>query len=230
MPSAKKSTLTAPPLLTLSAADVEGTKKALKEKTFVPWYPTATAAPAAPTRETSKTYSFRDETSTLQEVHCAEERAGSRCFWCLRPVALGTGRSIPTERTLNTYRKMGTFCGHNRYKCAYAWLLREIDRPVRRRDVAFINSVSLLHALFREEHPGRVMVPAAEYSLLASNGGEYDDAAWDDLTSDAFYHSGSSDIAIGKITTNVAHVACGNAPVLYPATDPMFPALKGLVY
>ena len=236
----RKATTTAPPLLTLGKANVAETTKAVRDKTFVPWYPAPAAATVVPTGTPAaprpRVHSFRDETNALQEVHVSAPRGGTRCFWCFRavdgPVA---PTSLPLERVGTSYRDHGTFCGHNRMKCVYAWALRELDRPVRRRDVAFINSIALLHTVFRSVHPGAVLVPAADYSLLASNGGQVEEADWDCMTSDAFYHPRASTadgvvhMPIGKLTTNISPVASGNAAVLYPAKDPMFPALRPIV-
>lgn len=229
------------PVLNLSKAKIEETMEKVKSNTFSPWFPakgdidalvhtTVRASATAPVgpNEPAKAMTFRDSQNTLRTLYVCQAGQGVNCFWCLRSVPPGTGQGLPVGPD---ERCDGTFCGHNRLACAFAWILRELDRPLKVRDVAYSNSVCLLHTLHRKLYgqEGPPLSPAADYRLLRQNGGELDDAAYDALSSVQFFHrrgiTTSVTRAAGTIQAGVSPIAYISAPALLPAQEIMHRAI-----
>lgn len=141
-------------------------------------------------------FMFTDTQNTTRTAFLANVRRAKVCLWCMRPLpSEGVVHGVPVSRdSKGAYVCEGSFCTHNRLACAFAWLLRELDRRTGREMME--SSLTLIHnmhaAMYPNDYHQRQLIPAADYRLLAQNGGTMSDEEFDKYTSRAWIASRAS--------------------------------------
>lgn len=130
--------------------------------------------------------SFTDRMNTNRLQVITNATPGKHCWWCMRPVEESNHTGVPidfnTQDNANEFVLYGTFCGHNRMRCAQAWLARENDMVQEKRNALLSNSqnyLAILYALLYPDADERPLVAAPDYTTLARNGGALSDEEFD---------------------------------------------------
>lgn len=192
------------PVLSLPKASIETTRQQLAAGTFTPaWHSTP--------------WTFRDTQNTLRTIYTTRAGTGQRCFWCMRDI---NGEADRIRISDDTYE--GTFCGHNRFACAHAWLMRELNRPTRTRDIIYINALPNLFEQHwdRFQGTGAPLASASDYRLLKTNGGPLDDKSYDLTTAQAFFHEQAETLPVSRVMAVAKDIGAStfiNASSMYDA-------------
>ena len=104
----------------------------------------------------------------LSDVKCQD------CHWCRHSVS-NAGIGIPIKKTIQSdgitrYDTIGFYCTYN---CAYADLLRLLDRPRSRIPSYLANSLCMLFTLYRQQYPNepKILKPTQPWQFSDRFGG-----------------------------------------------------------
>lgn len=109
------------------------------------------------------------------------KECGKPCWWhrhSFDGIAMGIPIKIVNAYGMTRIYADGIFCS---YSCALAYLIDELEKIPARRNINYVNSMTLLKQIFEQEFPGITLTPAKDWRLLKDVGNG-------DLTLKEFLH------------------------------------------